>query len=176
VPRGTDGFASVDGVSKGGYILKDSDEAPEVILIGTGSEVQYCVTAQQQLLEQGIHARVVSMPCVEWFSEQTEEYRSSVIPPEVTARVSIEAGVPLGWRDIVGDAGRIIGLDHYGASAPGPFLLKEFGFTPETVVEAAVQSLAAASKPGEHTAPVHTVPSGPQGPEDLESDPGVTIH
>jgi transketolase len=176
VPRGADGFATTENVGKGGYILKDADEAPEVILIGTGSEVQFCVAAQAQLLEQGIHARVVSMPCVEWFSEQTEEYRSSVIPPEVTARVSIEAGVPLGWRDVVGDAGRIIGIDHYGASAPGPFLLKEFGFTAETVVEAALQSLEAASKPGEHTAPVHTVPSGPQGPEDLESDPGVTIH
>ena len=176
VPRGTDGFATTDGVAKGGYVLKDSDEAPEVVLIGTGSEVQFCVAAQQQLLEQGIHARVVSMPCVEWFSEQTEEYRASVIPPDVTARVSIEAGIPMGWRDVVGDAGRIIAIDHYGASAPGAFLLKEFGFTAETVVAAALESLGAASKPGAHTAPVHTTPSGPQGPEDLESDPGVTIH
>ncbi|MGI3779165.1 MAG: transketolase [Janthinobacterium lividum] len=176
VPRGTDGFATLDDVGKGGYILKDADEAPEVILIGTGSEVQFCVAAQQQLLEQGIHARVVSMPCVEWFSEQTQEYRDSVIPPDVTARVSIEAGVPLGWRDLVGDDGRIIAIDHFGASAPGAFLLTEFGFTAETVVEAAQESLAAASKPGAHAAPVHTTPSGPQGPEDLESDPGVTIH
>jgi transketolase len=138
--------------------------------------VQYCITAQQQLLEQGIHARVVSMPCVEWFSEQDEAYRSSVIPPDVTARVSIEAGIPMGWRDVVGDDGRIVAIDHYGASAPGAFLLKEFGFTAETVVAAALESLGAASKPGAHDAPVHTVPSGPQGPEDLESDPGVTIH
>jgi len=134
------------------------------------------VTAQQQLLEQGVHARVVSMPCIEWFSEQDAEYRNSVIPPDVTARVSIEAGVPMGWRDFVGDAGRIISIDHYGASAPGAFLFKEFGFSADTVVEAAQQSLAAATKPGPDTAEVHPTPSGAKSPDDLESGAGASIY
>ena len=166
-----------DGVARGAYVLADaSTGTPEVILLGTGSEVQYCVTAQEQLREQGIHARVVSMPCVEWFSEQDEQYRNSVIPPDVTARVSIEAGVPMGWRDFVGDAGRIISIDHYGASAPGAFLFKEFGFTAESVVEAAQQSLAAATRPGPVTAEVHPTPSGPKSPDDLESGAGASIY
>jgi transketolase len=175
VPRGADGFATTDEVGRGAYVLKDSDEAPEVILVGTGSEVQYCVAAQQQLLEQGIHARVVSMPCREWFDEQDDEYRSSVFPPDVTARVSIEAGVPMGWRDIVGDAGRIISINHYGASAPGAFLFKEFGFSADTVVAAAQESLAAATKPGEVTSPVHRGPSGPKTTGDQAPDPGVSV-
>ena len=122
VPRGQDGFADTSGVAKGGYVLKDfgsADAEQFVILIGTGSEVQYAVTAAEQLATEGIAARVVSMPCREWFDEQDEEYRNSVIPPDLKARVSVEAGVSMGWRDLVGDAGRIISINHYGASASG---------------------------------------------------------
>ena len=104
VPRGADGFADSSEVAKGGYILKDADGTPDVILIGTGSEVQYAVAAQEQLAAEGIGARVVSMPCREWFDEQDQAYRDSVIPPNIKARVSVEAGVSTGWRDEVGDA------------------------------------------------------------------------
>src|SRR5512133_1986512 len=171
-PRGEDGFADTSEVAKGGYILKDSDGTPDVILIGTGSEVQYTVAAQQQLADQGLKARVVSMPCREWFDEQDQAYRDSVIPPQIKARVSIEAGVGIGWRDLVGDAGRIISINHYGASAAGSLLFKEFGFTPETVVAAAQESLDAVTGT---TAPTHPAASGPRGPADVEAQPGVTI-
>ena len=129
-PRGEDGFADTSQVAKGGYILKDSDGTPDVILIGTGSEVQYVVAAQELLAEQGIEARVVSMPCREWFDEQDQGYKDSVIPPEIKARVSIEAGVGIGWRDLVGDAGRIISINHYGASAAGESLVQGVWFHP----------------------------------------------
>jgi transketolase len=176
-PRGEDGFADTSGVAKGGYILKDSDGTPDVILIGTGSEVQYAVAAQQQLADQGIAARVVSMPCREWFDEQDESYKDSVIPPEIRARVSIEAGVGIGWRDLVGDAGRVISINHYGASASANVLFKEFGFTPETVVAAAQSSLDTASLDAATgtTSPTHPAASGPHGPADIEPHPGVTI-
>jgi len=171
-PRGEDGFADTSGVAKGGYILKDCDGTPDVILIGTGSEVQYIVTAQQQLADEGIAARVVSMPCREWFDGQDQDYRDSVIPPDIKARVSIEAGVEIGWRDLVGDAGRIISINHYGASAAGSLLFEKFGFTAETVVTAAHESLDATA---ETIAPTHPAASGPIGPADVEPDPGVTI-
>ncbi len=98
-------------------MLKDSETTPDVILVGTGSEVQLAVAAAELLAADGVAARVVSMPCREWFDEQDQAYRDSVFPPSVTARVSVEAGISLGWRDIVGDAGRIVSLNHYGASA-----------------------------------------------------------
>jgi transketolase len=172
VPRGTDGFADVSGVDRGAYVLKDSDGTPDVVLIGTGSEVQYAVSAQEQLAAGGISARVVSMPCREWFDGQDDAYRESVIPADVKARVSVEAGVSLGWRDIVGDAGRVISINHYGASAAGAKLFEEFGFTAETVVAAAKESLEAAKS---NAAPTHAAASGPKAPADLESDPGATI-
>jgi transketolase len=172
VPRGEDGFADTSQVAKGAYILKDCDGTPDVILIGTGSEVQYVVEAQKLLAEQGIAARAVSMPCREWFDEQDQGYRDSVIPPEIKARVSIEAGVGIGWRDLVGDAGRTISINHYGASAAGSLLFEKFGFTPETVVAAARASLDAST---ETTAPTHPAASGPRGPADEEAHPGVTI-
>jgi len=172
VPRGEDGFADTSQVAKGAYILKDSDGTPDVILIGTGSEVQLAVAAQEQLASEGIGARVVSMPCREWFDEQDESYRSSVIPAEIKARVSVEAGVSSGWRDLVGDAGRIISIDHYGASASGAKLFEEFGFSGATVVAAAKESLDAAKS---NAAPLHAAASGPKAPADLEADPGVTI-
>ncbi len=172
VPRGEDGFADTSGVAKGGYILKDTEGNPDVILMGTGSEVQYAVTAAEQLAADGIKARVVSIPCREWFDEAGQEYKDSVIPPEVKARVSVEAGVSMGWRDLVGDAGRIIAIEHYGASASGAKLFEEFGFSGATVVEAATESIAAS---GQTTAPTHSAASGSQGPADTISEPGVTI-
>ena len=173
VPRGADGFADTSGVAKGAYVLKDfgTGEGDNVVLIGTGSEVQYCVAAAETLAGEGISARVVSMPCREWFDEQDQAYRDSVIPPDVKARVSIEAGVSAGWRDLVGDAGRIISIDHYGASASGSKLFEEFGFSGAKVVEAARESLAAA---GSTDAPAHRAPAGPAAPADLEADPGAT--
>jgi transketolase len=171
-PRGEDGFADTSQVTKGAYILKDCDGTPDVILIGTGSEVQYVVAAQRLLAEEDIAARVVSMPCREWFDEQDQGYKDSVIPPEIKARVSIEAGVGIGWRDLVGDAGRIISINHYGASAAGSLLFEKFGFTPETVITAAHESLDAST---ETTAPTHPAASGPRGPADEEAHPGVTI-
>jgi len=171
-PRGEDGFADSSQVAKGGYILKDCDRTPDVILIGTGSEVQYVVEAQKLLAEQDIAARAVSMPCREWFDEQDQGYKDSVIPPEIKARVSIEAGVGIGWRDLVGDAGRTISINHYGASAAGSLLFEKFGFTAETVVTAAHESIDAST---ETTAPTHPAASGPRGPADVEAHPGVTI-
>lgn len=144
-PRGEGGFASTEGVAKGGYVLIDADGGePDVVLLATGSEVQLAVTAREQLAADGINARVVSLPCLDWFEAQTQAYRDSVIPPTVKARVSVEAGVKQGWREYVGDAGRIVSIDHYGASADAGTLFREFGFTPEAVVAAARDSIAAA--------------------------------
>ena len=145
VPRGTDGYAEATEVAKGGYVLKDCEGTPDVILIGTGSEVQYCIAAQAQLAAEGVQARVVSMPCREWFDEQDDAYRDGVLPTDVRARVSVEAGIAQGWKDLVGDAGRTVSLDHYGASADGKLLFEKFGFTPEAVVEAAKESIDAAA-------------------------------
>jgi transketolase len=116
-----------------------------VILIATGSEVSIAVAARETLESQGVSTRVVSMPCREWFEAQEQSYRDEVLPPEVRARVSIEAGVAMGWRDIVGDAGRIISIDHFGASADAATLFREFGFTPAAVVTAAQQSIRSAA-------------------------------
>jgi transketolase len=136
--------APADGVAKGAYVLLDGqgDGDPDVILVGTGSEVQLAVAARETLQAEGISARVVSMPCREWFQAQPREYRDAVLPPSVRARVSVEAGVGQGWRDVVGDAGRIISIEHYGASADYQTVFREFGFTPEAVVQAARDSLA----------------------------------
>ncbi len=172
VPRGEDGFADTSDVAKGAYILKDSDGAPDVILISTGSEVQLAVEARKLLADEGVSARVVSMPCREWFDEQGQAYKDSIIPPDIKARVSVEAGISMGWRDLVGDAGRIISIEHYGASASGATLFEEFGFSAATVIAAAKESLAAAVATA---APTHAAAAGPQGPADVVSDPGVTI-
>jgi transketolase len=137
-------FASAEFVAKGGYTLIDADGTPDVILIGTGSEVQLAVAAREQLAAEGIQARVVSMPSVEWFNAQSDEYRESVLPSAVRARVSVEAGLALGWREFVGDAGRSISIEHYGASADANTLFREFGFTAEAVASAAKDSIAAA--------------------------------
>lgn len=145
-PRGTDGFATTEDVAKGGYVLLDAEGGqPDVVLLATGSEVQLAVAAREQLAAEGVQARVVSLPCLEWFEAQTQAYRDIVIPPTVKARVSVEAGIKQGWREYVGDAGRIVSIDHYGASADAGTLFREFGFTPEAVAQAARESIAAAA-------------------------------
>ncbi|MCW2809254.1 MAG: transketolase [Marmoricola sp.] len=141
VPRGEDGFSDTSNVHRGGYVLLDTEGIPDVVLIGTGSEVQHAVGARDLLAEKGIKARVVSMPCVEWFEEQEAAYRETVIPPTVKARVSVEAGVKMGWREFVGDHGRSISIEHYGASADAARLFKEFGFTAQSVADAAEDSI-----------------------------------
>jgi len=133
---------SAEGVRKGAYVLCDTPSTPDVILIATGSEVSVAVAAAELLAKDGIAARVVSAPSLEWFKAEGAEYRESVLPSSVKARVSIEAGVTAGWREWVGDAGEIVGLDHFGASASAGHLFKEFGFTPENVAAAAKKSIA----------------------------------
>jgi transketolase len=130
------------GVARGAYILSEAEGGtPEVILIGTGSEVALCVQAQEQLQKQGIRARVVSMPSWNLFEAQSEEYRASVLPSSVKKRVTVEAGSTLGWHRWAGDEGAVIGIDHFGASAPGETVLKNFGFTVENVTAAALRVL-----------------------------------
>ncbi|MBO3087098.1 transketolase [Cellulomonas dongxiuzhuiae] len=144
-PRGEDGFATTDGVTRGAYVLLEaSSGTPDVVLIGTGSEVQLAVEARETLEAAGVATRVVSAPCLEWFAEQDEEYRESVLPSAVRARVSVEAGIAMSWHKIVGDAGRSVSIEHYGASADYQTLYREFGITAEAVVAAAHESLAAA--------------------------------
>jgi transketolase len=139
-------FASAEGTARGAYVLIDGTGAsgPELILIATGSEVSIAVAARESLESAGISTRIVSMPCREWFEAQDRSYRDQVLPAQVRARVSVEAGVPLGWRDFVGDAGRIVSINHFGESADGPTLFREFGFTPEAVVAAAMESIQSA--------------------------------
>jgi transketolase len=141
-PRGTDGYATTEGVSRGGYVLLDAEGgAPDVILIGTGSELQLAVRAREILAGKGVRARVVSLPCREWFDSQDQSYRDQVLPPIVKARVSVEAGVSMGWRDLVGQSGRTVSLEHYGASADYETLYREFGITAEAVALAAEESI-----------------------------------
>jgi len=132
-------LASAEGVARGGYVLADGSD---VIVIGTGSEVSLALEARDQLAAEGISARVVSMPCVEWFTAQDESYRREVLPPTTRARVSVEAGITEPWRLFVGDAGASIGIDHFGASAAYQKIYQEFGITAERVAAAARDSLA----------------------------------
>ncbi len=137
---------SAEGVKHGAYVLSDSSAKPDVILIATGSEVHLALAAQVLLQAKGVHARVVSAPCLEWFAEQTPEYRNSVLPSNIKARVSVEAGIALGWRELIGDAGVAISLEHFGASASANVLFKEFGFTAENVANAALHSIKKVGK------------------------------
>ncbi|MFC7843648.1 transketolase [Streptomyces sp. NPDC001046] len=131
--------------ARGGYVRFEAEGgSPQVILIATGSEVQLAAEAREQLQAAGVPTRVVSMPSVEWFEEQPRAYRESVLPPSVKARVAVEAGIGLTWHRFTGDAGRIVSLEHFGASADAGTLFAEYGFTPENVVAAARESLAAA--------------------------------
>ena len=133
-------YAPASGVRQGAYIVGDS-ENPEVILMGTGSELQLCVAAYEQLKAEGIRARVVSMPCWELFEHQSKEYKDKVLPPAVKARVAVEAGTSLGWKEYVGSDGRVVARTDFGASAPIKDLLKHFGFTVENVVAQAKAAL-----------------------------------
>jgi transketolase len=137
----------VGNVEKGAYVLEEASEGmPRMIIIATGSEVSLALTARERLEADGCPTRVVSMPCREWFEAQPRSYQQLVLPPDIKARVSVEAGVPLGWRDLVGDAGEIVGINHYGASAEGSVLFEQFGFTPDRVVAAAHASLERAGQ------------------------------
>ncbi|MDQ1582037.1 MAG: transketolase, partial [Microbacteriaceae bacterium] len=140
-----DTFASARNVAKGAYVLAEAPGGtPDVILIATGSELQLAVDAREALKADGVNARVVSAPSLEWFEEQSAEYRESVLPAAITARVSVEAGVSLTWKGYVGDRGRSVSIEHFGASADYKTLFREFGITTEAVVAAAKDSLASA--------------------------------
>jgi transketolase len=129
---------ATEGVARGGYVLADADGgSPEVVLMATGSELQLAVAAREQLQAEGVPTRVVSLPCVEWFDAQDQEYRDGVLPPSVRARVAVEAGVAQPWYRFVGDIGRIVSIEHYGASADYQTLFREFGFTAAAVADAA---------------------------------------
>ncbi|KUL66003.1 transketolase [Streptomyces albidoflavus] len=145
--QGVSTYELNENAARGGYVLAEAEGGePQVILIGTGSEVQLAVGAREQLQAAGVPTRVVSVPCVEWFEEQDEAYRESVLPRAVRARVAVEAGIGLTWYRFVGDAGRIVSLEHFGASADAKVLFREFGFTADAVAEAARESLAAAQR------------------------------
>ena len=138
VDRGSGEFAPAAEAAKGAYVLRDArNGAPQLILIATGSEVQLALDAQDRLEDEGVATRVVSMPCQEWFDAQPEEYQNQVLPADVTARVSIEAGLSLGWSRYVGAKGACVSIEHFGASASGNLLMAEYGFTPENVVQVA---------------------------------------
>jgi len=134
--------ADAEGTAKGAYVIVEAKSEPDVILIATGSEVHVAIAASKILSDQSISARVVSAPCLEWFEEQSDSYKESVLPKGVKARVSIEAGVGVGWHKYVGDNGEIVSLEHFGASASAGTLFKEYGFTPENIVEAAKRTIA----------------------------------
>lgn len=145
--QGVPTYEANENAVKGGYVLFDAEGGDaQVVLIGTGSEVHLAVEAREELQAAGIPTRVVSMPCVEWFEEQDQAYKDSVLPPSVKARVAVEAGIGLTWYRYVGDAGRIISLEHFGASADAKVLFREFGFTGEAVAAAARESLAAVTR------------------------------
>ncbi|WP_256795225.1 transketolase [Terrabacter sp. Ter38] len=139
-------YGKVSGVAKGAYVLVEESRAgdPDVVIVATGSEVQLAVQAAERLEKSRIATRVVSMPCREWFEKQTRSYQDKVLPPAVRARVSVEAGISMGWHDVVGDAGRIVSIEHFGASADQATLFREFGITADAVVKAAKDSIKAA--------------------------------
>jgi transketolase len=141
--------AKSPGVAKGAYILSEAEGgAPDVILMGTGSEVQLCTKAQEKLKSYGVKARVVSMPSWELFEAQDPAYREQVLPKDIRKRVAVEAASPLGWHRWTGDEGAIIALNRYGASAPGDEIFKRLGFTPERVTAAALRLLGRAEEAG----------------------------
>jgi transketolase len=134
-------YAPAAGTAQGAYVLADSEGQPEVIIIGTGSELATCVEAYEKLKAEGVRARVVSMPSWELFEDQDQAYRDSVLPPNVAARVAVEAGVKQGWEKYLGPAGQFVGMTGFGASAPGGQLAKHFGFTVDNVIAKAKQAL-----------------------------------
>jgi transketolase len=135
-------YGAAEGVVRGAYTLYEPASTPNGIIIATGSEVAIALAAAKLASAEGLYLRVVSAPCLEWFYEQSEEYRQSVLPKEISVRVSVEAGIAMGWRELVGDHGSILSLEHFGASASGPELFKEFGFTAENVLTHVKKSIA----------------------------------
>lgn len=135
-------YASAEGVTKGAYVMLDTAANYSVILIATGSEVSLAAKAQEKLLEEGIHSRLVSAPSLEWFLEQDQSYQDQVLPKQIKARVSIEAGIAMPWHQLIGDAGVAVSLEHFGASASASVLFNEFGFNVDNVVAAAKESIA----------------------------------
>lgn len=158
LPRGIDGFGSAERVGRGAYILVDSSTPiPDVIIMATGSEVQYAVAAREQLEASGVGTRVVAAPCLEWFESQHLEYREAVLPPGVRARVSVEAGLAMPWFKYLGETGRAVSLEQFGAAGDPDVLFREFGFTVEAVVDAAMETISAT---GRLSRPTPRVPDG----------------
>jgi transketolase len=140
-------YASAEGAQRGGYVLADPEDGdPDLILIATGSEVQLAIGAHEQLKEDGIRSRVVSLPCWEIFEKQDQSYRDEVLPPDIVARLAIEEGSPLGWEKWVGTEGRIMGMTTFGQSAPFKDVETEFGFTVDNVAKAAREVAEATAK------------------------------
>ncbi len=137
-------LATADGLAHGAYVLADTEGTPDVIIMASGSEVSVALEAREALAGEGVKARVVSVPCLDWFEQQDAEYREEVLPSAVKARVSVEAGIALPWYRYLGDAGRAVSIEHFGASAPGDFLFKEYGIDADHVVAAAKESITAA--------------------------------
>jgi transketolase len=136
-------YAAASGLARGAYVLADAPQgAPDILLIGTGSEVSLCAKVHDELTREGVAARLISMPSWELFEQQDETYRHAILPPLITARVAVEQGSTLGWDRYVGTEGAIIGMHTFGSSAPLKDLLTKFGFTPERVMEAAKAQLA----------------------------------
>ena len=137
-------LATADGLVRGAYVLADTEGTPDVIIMASGSEVSVALEAREALAGEGVKARVVSVPCLDWFEQQDAKYREEVLPSAVKARVSVEAGIAMPWYRYLGDAGRAVSIEHFGASAPGDFLFKEYGIDADHVVTAAKESIAAA--------------------------------
>jgi transketolase len=129
-------------VGRGAYILSDTEGTPDLILIATGSEVSLAVQAAALLKQKGMEARVVSMPCWELFEAQAQSYRDQVLPPDVTARMSIEAAATFGWERWIGNRGYAFGIDHFGTSAPASAIAKDYGFTPERIAQVAQENFS----------------------------------
>ena len=147
LPVLANGPANLAGAIRGAYIIAGADSAdPDLLLIATGSEVSVAIDAQEILAGQGVTARVISLPSWEVFEEQPQDYKDQVMPPAVKARVSIEAGASLGWHKYVGDEGKVIAIDRFGASAPGEVVMTKFGFTPEAVAKQALSLVKRPSK------------------------------
>lgn len=137
-------LATADGLVRGAYVLADTEGTPDVIIMASGSEVSVALEAREALAGEGVKARVVSVPCLDWFEQQDADYCEEVLPSAVKARVSVEAGIAMPWYRYLGDAGRAVSIEHFGASAPGDFLFKEYGIDADHVVAAAKESIAAA--------------------------------
>lgn len=137
-------LATADGLVRGAYVLADTEGTPDVIIMASGSEVSVALEAREALAGEGVKARVVSVPCLDWFEQQDAKYREEVLPSAVKARVSVEAGIAMPWYRYLGDAGRAVSIEHFGASAPGDFLFKEYGIDADHVVAAAKESITAA--------------------------------